>query len=77
MKAQYKISDVSFSKLKLIFSKELLHSCLKRKAPEFISVPEYNYSLKEIKVTCKEARNVTRSFVEAYPEKYIKKALEK
>lgn len=64
-------------RLRYFFTKRLLQSSLKWKAPKVVSSPEGNYSLQEIKDKWSKTREMTKSFVEEYPVDWLKKAVYK
>lgn len=65
------------NKMKMAFTKAMLGSSLKWKAPKFVANPNSELSLAEIKENWEVTRKQTRTYVQNYPEQYLNKAVYK
>lgn len=73
-----KMHATSFANaMKMNLTKLALLSPLKWKAPSYVSNPPDDFTLEEIQNQWMETRNQIALFVEAYPEKYLNKAVYK
>ena len=64
-------------KLRMALTRMMLKSSLRWKAPKPVSNPKSDYSLDEMKQHWEKSRQKTIAFVQAYPEKYLGKAVVK
>lgn len=76
MQAGDKMPNFSMGgKLRMALTRTMLRSSLRWKAPKPVSNPKSDYSLDEMKQQWEKSRQKTIAFVEAYPEKYLGKAV--
>lgn len=67
----------TMSRVRYSFTRGLLQSSLKWKAPSVVSKPNGNYTLEQIKEEWANTRKMTKEYVEEYPEELINKAVYK
>lgn len=78
MQAGNKLNNYSpLGKMRYSFLKRILQSSLKWKAPKVVSMPRENYSLEEIKTEWAKTRELTKKYVDEYPEDLLAKAVYK
>ncbi|MEM8938152.1 MAG: DinB family protein [Bacteroidota bacterium] len=78
MKAGSEIPDFNvISSIRYFFIKGLLLSSLKWKAPSVVASPKGDHSLSEIMNEWKKIRELTKSYIEDYPEDLLGKAVYK
>ena len=65
------------NRLRALLSNGLLKSSLRWKAPKFVSNPEDQHTLEEMKALWANTREETKTYVAEYPEKYLAKAVYK
>ncbi len=76
MQAGDKMPDYGFgNKLRLTLTKRMLNSSLKWKAPKPVAHPESESSLEEMKALWNTAREQTKTYLAAYPDQFLGKAV--
>lgn len=76
MKAGDKLSNHTFSnKIRMKLSNLVTDSPLRWKAPKFLSAPDANYTLSEMKERWEATRNATKTYVQTFPDELLKKAV--